>query len=134
MEHMKAQLAHGAVQVLVAPDAANERMERHNLHMEYWAGPPAWMTLQPPETLVCWAETLKDAVDVDPQAIQHLVELIKSSRLGYQEGTRILYHLLKDSEHGTGVPKGKGKGKDKGPGEGKGSSSSSGAWQQRGYR
>jgi ATP-dependent Clp protease ATP-binding subunit ClpA len=96
MEHMQE-----AVQALASPDAAHERMERRNLHMEYWAGPPAWMTLQPPETLVCWAETLKDAVDVDPQAIQHLVELIKYSRLGYQEGTRIIYHLLKDSEHGN---------------------------------
>ena len=82
------------------PQILEDRRTIWAQHAEIFGAPPTWLTLTPDASLECWAGLLQDELRLDPQALGNLVELIRSSRLGYQEGCRILAHLLKDSETG----------------------------------
>ena len=57
----------------------------------------------PFQDLVCWREILEGAeLELDWVALSDWVQLARSSDLGYLEGCKIVYHLLKDSEDRDG--------------------------------
>lgn len=60
---------------------------------------PNWWTLEPDDTLECWKEVLQEGIELDDESLQSLVELVQNhERLGFQEGCRIIAHLLKDTD------------------------------------
>ena len=73
-------------------------MNHFEQNLGYFNSPPNWMTLQPSEDLRCWAGIVESDMAIEKYSIMALVELIKGGRLGCQEGSRILAHLMKDSD------------------------------------
>jgi len=59
---------------------------------------PTWMTLKPDPELKIWKDILLDDLGVDPRALQPFVALVRRGHHGYQEGCRLLAHLLKDKD------------------------------------
>ena len=94
MEGMRAALDQHGIR---RPDVEDRKilwMQHQDLVQEC----PSWLTLKPDQQLQCWEKVLVDDLDLDDFGTGGLVELIRQGRLGYQEGCRIIAHLLKDRE------------------------------------
>ena len=81
-----------------APELIADRLSLDQMNLRHLREPPAWMTLRPPETLRNWKAVVEEELNLDEPAVRDFVALVQRSRLGYQEGCRLLAHLLKDSE------------------------------------
>ena len=59
-----------------------------------------YITFEPPRNLKCYRDDLARELQLNDDAIRDLVTLLTHSSWGYQEGTRIIHHFIKDSRKG----------------------------------
>ena len=90
----------------VIPEFVDPRLDLWAWNMGNLTEPQNWHTLQPSKNLVEYKEVLKDDLGIEHAVCVDFVELlgkgeIEGASWGYQEGCRVLAHLLKDSAEGT---------------------------------
>ena len=55
---------------------------------------PEWVTLQPHPELKHWKDILLEDLEMDPRSLQNFVRCVRRGPHGYQEGCKLLAHLL----------------------------------------
>ena len=86
-----------ALEQAAEPEWIHDRVAIWRSVPEHLVNAPTWMTLMPDQDLKCYKSILQDDLNLDWTSIGSWVELVRNGRLGYQEGCRILAHLVKDS-------------------------------------
>ena len=89
-----------AMRASVAAELLDLMLDRGEANFGRFKSPENWMTLEPPPDMNHWAAFLQNEMHIEDFAIEAFVELVEGGRMGYQEGNRILFHLMKDSSSG----------------------------------
>ena len=92
LEHMRALLVESE-----APELLQDRQDVWSSYNHHLEDLPGFWTLAPDESLCCWREVLEGDLKCDFRSLECFVNLVRTDLYGYMEGTRLLYHLIKDS-------------------------------------